>query len=291
MPKKLAVFAAMLVLVLSMSVPALAQHSGEIPAQDEVPACVLEDACRNTSAEHQAVGEQPAGSSPSDIDQSALTPSEDGSRGFRYNGNQGCDSECAARVAQAAEETIGGEDSDEGSDPAAAFGAAMDAALSPDGTRAAAPSERAGAAAEDSEAAAYQSAFEAAKEARLDDEAVTKAAGVAVAEASRTRKGGSPSEGIAAAEGKTRKDESSKDKARENTADEEESTTEEVATSEENDGTGGEDVVATPAGSRVPLLLGGVAFLSVGGYAALRFALSRPPVRGRRLLRNYSALR
>lgn len=164
-----------------------------------------------------------------------------------------------------------------------------------------------------SEVAAYQAAFEAAKEAGLDDVAAKDAAEVAVAEASKTRKGGSPSEGIAAAEGKTRKEQTSKkvaaqgkdredmksreDKTREDdTATDnasEEDVTEDaddgVAASEEDGRTGGEDVATAPVGSRVPLLLGGVAFLSVGGYAALLFVRSRTLVRGRRLLRNWVA--
>ena len=51
-----------------------------------------------------------------------------------------------------------------------------------------------------------------------------------------------------------------------------------VAASGENDdslGSGGEDVQTTPAGSRAPLLFGGVAFLALGGYAGLRLAQSR----------------
>ncbi len=161
-----------------------------------------------------------------------------------------------------------------------------------------------------SEAAAYRAAFETAKEAGLDDEAARESAVVAVAEARKTRKGGSPSEGIAAAEGKTRKEQTSKkvaaqgkaredkksrkDKTREDdtatpTASEEDVTEdadEEVVASEEDGGTGDEDVATAPAGSRAPLLLGGVALLSIGGYAGLSFARSWTPVRGRRLLRS-----
>ena len=74
-------------------------------------------------------------------------------------------------------------------------------------------------------------------------------------------------------------------------ASEEETTTEETAVNDggggAGGGAGGEEAATAPAGSRVPLLLGGIALLSFGGYAAFRmFARSRPPVRGRRLLRN-----
>jgi hypothetical protein len=160
-----------------------------------------------------------------------------------------------------------------------------------------------------SEAVAYRAAFEAAKEAGLDDEAAKEAAEVAVAEASKTRKGGPPSEGLAAAEGKTHKERASKgtdegkdredknsrkdntqedDTATDNASEEDvtEDADEEVAASGEDGGTGGEDVQTTPAGSRVPLLLGGTTLLSIGGYAGLRFARSWTPVRGRRLLRD-----
>jgi membrane protein involved in colicin uptake len=161
-----------------------------------------------------------------------------------------------------------------------------------------------------SEAAAYRAAFETAKEAGLDDEAAKDAAEVAVAEARKARKGGSPSEGIAAAESKTRKEPASKkaaaqskdredkkpqeDKTREdytvtdNASEEDvtEDTHDEVAASGEDGETGGEDVQTTPAGSRAPLLLGGVGLLAVGGYAGLRFVQSWSLTRARRLLRN-----
>lgn len=99
MPKKLAILAAVLVLVLSMPAPALAQQPGEVPAQDEVPACELEDACRNTSAEHQyePEGDVFSVTPESDIDQPFEVASE-GNSGFQYNGQPNC-SECGARVA------------------------------------------------------------------------------------------------------------------------------------------------------------------------------------------------
>ena len=146
-----------------------------------------------------------------------------------------------------------------------------------------------------SEAAPYRAAFETAKEAGLDDEAARESAVVAVAEARKTRKGGSPSEGIAAAEGKTHKEQTSKEaaaqgkdrkdeKSRKDKTREDDTAT--PTASEEDGGTGDEDVATAPAGSRAPLLLGGVALLAVGGYAGLRFARSWTPVRGRRLLRS-----
>jgi hypothetical protein len=315
-PKKLTILAAVLVLVLSMSAPALAQQPGEIPLQDEVPACELYDACRNTSADHQYEPEGDAFSvtPASDIDQATFAPSENGN-GVRYGAAQSCDGECAERVVAAARDAMGVEDSDDGTDPADTFSAAMDAALSPGsspGSGDAAASEQAEVPVQGSEAAAYRAAFETAKEAGLDDVAAKDAAEVAVTEARKTRKGGSPSEGIAATEGKTSKagkdrasteaaqgkdredKESREDKTREDdtataTASEEDVTEDAddgVVTSGEDGGTGDEDVATTPAGSKAPLLLGGVALLSVGGYAALRFVRSRPPVQGRRLLRN-----
>jgi hypothetical protein len=99
LPKKLAILAAVLVLVLGMTAPALAQQPGEIPEQDEVPACELADACRNTSAEHQYEpgGDMFSVSPESDIDQPFEVASE-GNSGFQYNGQPNC-SECGARVA------------------------------------------------------------------------------------------------------------------------------------------------------------------------------------------------
>ena len=305
MPKKLLVLAAMLVTLLGMATPAFAQDPGEVPAQDEVPACVLANACGDRSAEHQAVEQQqPAMAPASDIDQPfSVSPASDEDRSFtitdsgsNHNLNtmvQGCDAGCAARVAQATEEAITGADSDSeaGTDPAAAFSTAMNAARSPGGSPGsgeAAASEQVESPLQGREAAAYRAAFEAAKEAGLDDEAAKEAAEVAVTEASKTRKGGTPSEGIAAAKGKIHKDRTSKIGASDDGSSEEETTEdtdEEVAASGEDGGTGGEDVQTAPADSRAPLLLGGVALLSVGGYAALRFARSRSPVRGRRLVR------
>jgi hypothetical protein len=299
LPKKLAVLAAMLVLVLSMAAPAVAQQTGEVPEQDEVPACVLANACGDTPGEYQYEPEGDAFSvSPeSDTDQPFEVASE-GGKSVQYSGEANC-SECGAKVAQAAQDAIGVEDSDDGTDPTDAFSAAIDAAHSPSGTGDAAASEETRVPVKDTPS--YRAAFETAKEAGLDDEAAMEAAEVAVVEASKTRKGGSPSEGLAAAEGKTHKERASKgtdegknredknsrkdntqedDTATDNASEEgvTEDATKEVAASGENDdnlGSGGEDVQTTPAGSRAPLLFGGVAFLALGGYAGLRLAQSR----------------
>ncbi len=224
---------------------------------------------------------------------------------------------CVQAVLTAAKEAITKDEPDGGPSPKETFGAALDAARDTGGTREAA-AEEAGAPVEDT--AAYQAAFEAAKEAGADDETAQEAAEQAVADllpdeaassaggsatskaskASKVRKGGS-GEDIAAAEGKVRKDRASrddgkdtdgkskdrKDESRKDDASEEETTDEEeVAASEDANGTGDEDVATTPAESKAPLLLGGVALLSVGGFAALGFARSWPSVPGRRLLRN-----
>lgn len=212
---------------------------------------------------------------------------------------------CGIQVVKAAQDAITGGGSS-GTNPKETFGAALDAARDAGGTKEAAASEEAGAPVEDT--AAYQAAFEAATEAGADDESAKETAEQAVAEAvssaggsatgkankaSKVRKGGS-GEGIAAAQGKVRKDRASKaddgkgkyrkDKARNDNASEEETTDEEVATSADNGGGGVGPT--TPAGSEVPLLLGGVALLSVGGYVGVRFARSWTSVPGRRLLRN-----
>ena len=124
----------------------------------------------------------------------------------------------------------------------------------------------------------YRFAFEAAKEAGADDETAKEAAEQAVSEANS---GG-------AAKGKDRKDRAGEDKAREDTATDEEY----VAASDEGDGgsdspgSGDGDTVTAPTGSRAPLLLSGVAFLSVGGFAALRFTRSWSSFALRRLSRN-----
>ncbi len=186
---------------------------------------------------------------PDDIDQPFEVASE-GNNGIRYGAPQSCDGECAERVVEAARDAITGGDSDTGTDPTDAFEAAIDAAHSPDGTEDATATEEIRAPVQGNEAAAYRAAFEAAKEARLDDEAAREAAEVAVAEASKTRKGGFPSEGIAAAEGKTSK--ASKDKPRKEEAREEETTEdtdEEVAASIENRATGGEMCRPGPQGA------------------------------------------
>ncbi len=342
MPKKMAVLAAVLAAVLSVTTPALAQ------VQDEAPACEFHDACLDTSEEQQAANEQEVASSgltvppvpgigcenlPADqetpapvpdpecdnVDQSLeVAPSSNDSQEVNTAGNLQSASAaqygvspacapCAQAVLTAAKEAITEDVSDGGTNPKETFGAALDAARDTEGTREAAASEEAGAPVEDT--AAYQAAFEAAKEAGADDETAQEAAEQAVADllpdeaassaggsatgkankASKVRKGGS-------GEGKTRKERASKaddgkgkdrkDKARNDDASEEEATDEEVATSGENGGAGGGDGPTTPAGSGAPLLLGGVALLSVGGYTGLRFARSWPSVPGRRLLRN-----
>jgi hypothetical protein len=107
---------------------------------------------------------------------------------------------------------------------------------------------------------------------------------------------------FAATEGKTSKgdvskDQSSmdlKDKSHEDDASDEENADEE-ATEDTDEGivASGEDggsgnAPTTPADSKAPLLIGGVALLSVGGFAGLRFAPSWPSssARGSRLLRD-----
>lgn len=164
------------------------------------------------------------------------------------------------QVAQGALDTITGGGSDS-TDSADAFGAALQAARDAGGTREAAASEEAGTPVEYT--AVYRAAFEAAKEAGADDETAREAAEQAVAE--------SDSDG--AVTGKNRKARAGEDKAREDTATYEE----DVAASDEEDGggdspgSGNGDTVTTPADSSASLLLGGVAFLSVGSFAALRF--------------------
>lgn len=334
MPKKMAVLAAVLAAVVSMPTPAL--------AQDEVPACEIQDACLDTPEEQQiANGEEDipsvsgigCESLPADQEMSNLVPDpecdevdqsledfpgSDGSQEVNSAGNLQSASAaqygispvcatCAQDVLTAAKEAITKGGSDGGTSPEETFGAALDAARDTGGTREAAASEETGTPVEDT--AAYQAAFEAAKEAGADDETAREAAEQAVADlrsdeatssagrsatskankASKVLKGG----GTAAAEGKkSRKDRASrsddgKGKARNDGASEEETTNEEVVTSGDNGGAGGGDTPSTPTGSGAPLLLGGVALLSVGGYAGLRLARSWSSTHvGRRLLRN-----
>ncbi len=86
-----------------------------------------------------------------------------------------------------------------------------------------------------------------------------------------------------------RKDKPHEDDASdEENADEEatEDTDEEIVASGEDVGSG--DAPTTPADSKAPLLIGGVALLSVEGFTGLRFARSWPSssARGSRLLRD-----
>lgn len=309
MSNRLAVLAAVLILALVAAAPAL--------AQDEVPACVIHDACLNQSEEQEATADQYT-ESPQPAQEFPVTPASEmeceGDSTNPCSPNQGvtqsdnaryaavpeaafdapasCGS-CGLQVAQGALDAITGDGSGV-TDSADAFGAALLAARDAGGTREAAASEEAGTPVEDT--AIYRAAFEAAKEAGADDETAKEAAKQAVAEAnsgkaakgkaSKVRKGGS---GKDAAEDKVRKNKTRKDKARENGSSEEETTEdadEEVAASEDANGSGGEDTVTTPADSRSPLLLGGLAFLSVGGFAALRVARSWSSSDLRRLPRN-----
>ena len=276
MSNRLAVLAAVLVLVVVTSAPAL--------AQDEVPACELDGACIDTSEAQEAAANQYV-ESPEPNQPFPVTPaSEVGCGGASTNPcspNQGivqsdearnssvpeaafsapasCGS-CGLQVAQGALDAIT-RDEPGGTDSADAFGAALQAAQNAGGTREAAASEEAETPVEDT--AVYKAAFEAAKEAGADHETAKEAAEQAVAEADSGK----------AAKGKDRKDTAGEDKAREDTVDDED-----VAASDKEDGgsdstgSGDGDTVTTPTGSRAPLLFGGVAFLSVGGFAALRFA-------------------
>ncbi len=101
---------------------------------------------------------------PSDIDQPFTVASEH--KTVRYNGQQSCNAECVERVVEATRDARRGEDSDNGTDYADAFSAAIDAGRSPDESReATAPEEEAGAPVEDTPP--YQAAFEAAKRRRV----------------------------------------------------------------------------------------------------------------------------
>jgi len=306
---RLAVLAAMLVLAVVAAAPALAQN--------EVPACELHDACLDTSEEQEATAAQyTEGPEPTRAFPETPTPEVecDGDSTNPCSPNQGvtqsdnaryaavpeatfdapasCGS-CGLQVAQGALDAITGDGSG-ATDSADAFGAALQAARDDEGTREAAASEETGTPVEDT--AVYRAAFEAAKEAGADNETAKEAAEQAVAEANsgraakgkanKVRKGGS---GEGTAEGKIRKNKIRKDKAREDGSSEGETTedaAEEVAASEDASGFGSEDATTTPRESRAPLLLGGVAFLSVGGFAALRFARSWSSSDSRRLSRN-----
>jgi hypothetical protein len=288
---RLAVLAAVLVLVLVAAAPAL--------AQDEVPACELHDACLDTSEEQKATANQYT-ESPEPTQAFPVNPASgmecEGASINPCSPNQGitqsdnaryaavsvaafdapasCGS-CGLQVAQGALDAIT-RDGLGSTDPADAFGAALQAARDAGGTREAAASEEARTPVEDT--AVYRAAFEAAKEAGADDETAKEAAEQAVAAANSGR----------AVKGKDRKERAGEDKAREDTANDEE----DVAASDEEDGgndspgSGDGDAATTPVESSAPLLLGGVAFLSVGGFAALRFARSWSSSDLRRLPRN-----
>jgi hypothetical protein len=273
---KLAVLATVLVLGLVVAAPAL--------AQDECPACELHEACLDTSEEQETVGNQytegpeltqpfpvtPAPEVECEGDSTNPCSPNQGvaqSDNARYAGGvpeaafdapASCAS-CGLHVAQGALDAITGDRSG-GTDSADAFGAALQAARSAGATREAAATEEAGTPLEDT--AVYRAAFEAAKEAGADADTAKEAAEQAVAEAESGR----------AAKGKDRRERAGEDKAREDTIKDEKE--EDVAASEDAGGSGGEYAAATPAESRAPLLFGGVAFLSVGGFAALRFARS-----------------
>ncbi|MCA1717917.1 MAG: hypothetical protein LC781_14225 [Actinobacteria bacterium] len=292
MSNRLAALAAVLVLVLVAAAPAL--------AQDEAPACELYDACLDTSEEQEATADQytespeptqplpetPASkvecegdsTNPCSPDQ-GVTQSDNaryaaGVSEAAFDAPASCGS-CGLQVAQGALDAITGDGFGD-SDSADAFGAALQAARDVAATREAAASEEAGSPEEDT--AVYRAAFEAAKEAGADDETAKEAAEQAVAEANSGR----------AAKGKDRKERAGEDKAREDTANDEE----DVAASDEEDGgndspgSGDGDAATTPVESSAPLLFGGVAFLSVGGFAALRFARSWSSSDLRRLPRN-----
>jgi hypothetical protein len=289
MSNRLAVLAAVLVLGGVASSPAL--------AQDEVPACELDNACLDTSEMQEATADQYT-ESPEPTQPFSVTPAPEvkceGDSTNACSPNQGvtqsdnarngvpeaafsapasCGS-CGLQVAQGALDAVTGDESG-GTESADAFGVALQAARNAGGTREAAASEEAETPVEDT--AVYHAAFKAAKEAGADDETAKEAAEQAVAEADSGR----------AAKGKDRKERADEDKVREDTAD-----NEDVAASDEGDGgndsplSGDGDTVTMPTGSKVPLLFGGVAFLSVGGFAALRFARSWSSSDLRRLPRN-----
>ena len=280
MSNRLAMLTAVLVLVLVASAPALAQNG--------VPACELDDACLDTSEEQEATADQYTESpEPGQAPSVSTTPEIPGeeNNGDQYRPDTGnvqssapeaalaapasCGS-CGMQVAQSAQDAIvGGGSSD--TDSTYAFGAALQAARDAWGTREAATSEEGGTPVK--ETAVYQAAFKAAKEAGADDKTAKEVAEQAVDEAESGR--------ADKAKGKDRKERAVEDKAREDMTEEEEEEEEEedaaydkVDGGNDNPGAGDADTAATPKGSNFPLLFGGVAFLSVGGFAALRLARS-----------------
>jgi hypothetical protein len=271
---RLALLAAVLVLVLVASVPALAQN--------EVPACELEGTCLDTSEEQDATADQYAegpgpGQAPS-VPPTPEIPSED-SNDDQYTSNTdnaqngvpeaalaapaSCGS-CGVQVAQSAQEAITG-NGDDGTNSANAFGAVVQAAQDAGGTREAAASEEAGTSVE--ETAVYRTAFEAAKEAGADDETAKEAAEQAVAEADSGR----------AVTGKDRIKRASEGQPREDTINEDAVASAGEDGSSDSPGSGKGDTATTSTGTKAPLLFGGIAFLSAGGFAALRFARSGSP--------------
>ena len=273
MSNRLAMLTAVLVLVLVASAPALAQNG--------VPACELDDACLDTSEVLEATADQytespEPGQAPS-VSPTPEIPGED-SNDDQYIPDTGnvqssapeaalaapasCGS-CGMQVAQSAQDAIAGGGSSD-TDSTYAFGAALQAARDAWSTREAATSEKVGTRVK--ETTVYQAAFKAAKEAGADDKTAKEVAEQAVDEADSGR--------ADKAKGKDRKERAVEDKAREDMTEEEEAAYDEVDGGNDNPGAGDADTAATPTGSRVPLLFGGVAFLSVGGFAALRLARS-----------------
>jgi hypothetical protein len=245
-------------------------------AQNEVPACELGDACLHTPEEQEATTDQytegPEPDQAPPLTPTPEVPNED-SNSDQYTPDTGnarsgvpeaalaapasCGS-CGLQVAQSAQDAVTRGDSGDDTDSADAFGAALQAARNAWVTREAAASEEAGTPVE--KTAVYRAAFEAAKEAGADDETAKEAAEQAVAEADDGR----------AAKVKDRK---------ERTGEEDVAVSEEEEEEEEDGGTdspgsGDGDTVTTPTGSAAPLLLGGFAFLSLGGFATFRFARS-----------------
>ncbi|HEX8259033.1 MAG TPA: hypothetical protein VF558_01935 [Rubrobacteraceae bacterium] len=274
MSNRLALLAAVLVLVLVASVPALAQN--------EVPACELEGTCLDASEEQEATAEQYVespgpGQAPS-VPPTPEIPSED-SNDDQYTSNTdnaqngvpeatlsapaSCGS-CGVQVAQSAQEAITGS-GDGGTNSANAFGAVVQAARDAGGTREAAASEEAGPPVE--ETAVYWTAFEAAKEAGADDETAKEAAEQAVTEADSGR----------AVTGKDRKKRASEGQPREDTINEDAVVSAGEDGSSDSPGSGKGDMATTFTGTKAPLLFGSIAFLSAGGFAALRFARSGSP--------------
>lgn len=263
MSYRLAVLAAVLVLVLVAAAPAL--------AQDEVPDCVIHDACLNQPEEQETTSEvecegystdpcsptqgiPQSGNAQTDNARSAGVPEA------AFDAPASCGS-CGLQVAEGALDVITGNGSG-GTGSTGAFGAALQAARDTGDTREAAASEETGTPVE--ETTIYRAAFEAAKGAGADDETAKEAAEQAVAEASSGRTTNS----------EDREERAGEDKAREGTTTNEE----DVVASHEEDGgddsPGSAERVTTPAGGSPPLLLGGIAFLSIGGFVALRSARS-----------------